>query len=100
MGHPGTSPFLVLEFQELLHFEVITLKHGIKTASVNFSHAGVRRGSGKQPGISWDTWVILAEEVGPISKCISSQRCVLFLVVMHLLLVARPKLVSVRHVEL
>ncbi|CAK8989550.1 UDP-N-acetylglucosamine--peptide N-acetylglucosaminyltransferase 110 kDa subunit, partial [Durusdinium trenchii] len=55
-------------FTENHLLEVITLKHGIKTASVNFSHAGVRRGSGKQPGISWDTWVILAEEEAEVSE--------------------------------
>ncbi|CAK9051729.1 unnamed protein product, partial [Durusdinium trenchii] len=54
-------------FTENHLLEVITLKHGIKTASVNFSHAGVRRGSGKQPGISWDTWVILAEEARKVT---------------------------------
>jgi len=50
---------------------VITLRHGIKTAAVTFgSFAGTSQGPSvraartKLPGISWDAWVVVAEEVG------------------------------------
>lgn len=56
-------------FTENQLLEVITLRHGIKTAAVTFgSFAGTSQGPSvraartKLPGISWDAWVVVAEE--------------------------------------
>ena len=52
-------------------FQVITLRHGIKTSAMTFgSFQGTSQGPSlraartKLPGIAWDTWVVVAEEVG------------------------------------
>ena len=60
-------------FPEHQLLEVITLRHGIKTNLVTFdtndrfSGGSFRAARTKQPGITWDTWVVLAEEARKVT---------------------------------